>query len=196
MKNIPNGDWATYYENTKNYPTSPLLIKALEFVKSKNKAIDIGGGKTLRDARHLLSLGFETTSIDKEETVAVVAQEITSDKFHFYTTAFANFDFSVNKYDIASAMYSLPFNLPEDFDKVFDRVKKSLVTDGIFCGQFFGSNDEWSNNPQLTFHAKENVLTLLDGMDIILLEEKEVDGRTTDGTPKHRHIFDVIARKK
>ncbi len=196
MTTTPKNSWAQYFENTKNYPVSPLLIKALEYVKFKNKAIDIGGGASLRDTRHLISLGFETTIIDKEEAIALAAQEITSDKFHFYTTAFANFDFSVNKYDIASAMYSLPFNLPEDFDKVFENIKKSLVKDGVFCGQFFGERDEWHNNPKMSFHSKEEVTALLNGMEIILLEEKEHDGKTANSTPKHWHLFDVIARKK
>lgn len=196
MTTTPKNSWAEYYENTKNRPTSALLIKALEYVKSKNKAIDIGGGATLKDARYLLSLGFETTIIDKEEIVAASAKEIRSEKFHYYITSFADFDFPENEYDIASAMYALPFNSPEDFDRIFENIKKSLVKDGIFCGQFFGNNDEWHLNPKMSFHSKKQVIRLLDGMEIIFLEEKEYDGKIANGSPKHWHLFDVIARKK
>jgi hypothetical protein len=32
--------------------------------------------------------------------------------------------------------------------------------------------------------------------DIVLFDEKEFDGKTADGSPKHWHVFDIIARKK
>jgi tellurite methyltransferase len=196
MTNTSNIDWVKHFENTKNTPTSPLLLKALEYVKLKNKAIDIGGGGTLKDTRYLLSLGFETTIVDKEKLVEVAADEIKSDRLKVFVSDFADFDFPSTEYDIASAMYSLPFNRPSDFENVFYKVINSLVKDGIFCGQFFGNHDGWHNNPQITFFPKEKAMTLLASMDVIHFEEKEFDGKTADGSPKHWHVFDIIARKK
>lgn len=187
-------DWQEYYEITKNKPPTKLLIKALENVAAKNKAIDIGGG-ALKDTRYLLEQGFDVTVVDKADLMAKEAEAIKSDKLHYFVSSFADFDFPKSEYDIASAMYSLPFNPPDSFDAVFTRIKESLVNGGIFCGQCFGVRDEWSTNQKMTFHTKEQVEKLLSDMEVILLDEEEKDDRTANGTPKHWHIFHFIAKK-
>ena len=189
-------DWPNYFEDTKNYPPAPLLIKALEYVRIKNKALDIGGGGTLKDTKFLLSQGFETTILDKEKVVETAARKIKSAKLKFFITDFVDFDFPQNEYDIAAAIYSLPFVQRNEFPEVFNRIKRSIVKGGIFCGQFFGDRDGWNLNKTLTFLTKEKARSLLEGMDIIVFEEKEFDGKTADRAPKHWHVFDIIARKE
>jgi hypothetical protein len=45
----------------------------------------------------------------------------------------------------------------------------------------------------MTFHARPEVEALLDGMQILRLEETEQDGHAASG-PKHWHTFDILAR--
>ncbi len=194
--NSASKNWEDYFKDTKNYPPSPLLVQAMDYVQVKNKAIDIGGGGTLKDTKYLLSQGFETTIIDKEQAVEAACLNIKSKKLKFVISDFVEFDFPPNKFDIAAAIYSLPFTQPEKFSEVFDRIKKSLVTDGIFCGQFFGDRDGWHLNTNLTFVTRAKAQSMLDDLDTLLFNEKEFDGKTANGTPKHWHVFDVIARKK
>ena len=186
--------WAEYYQLTKNKPPSKLLIKALGYLANTSKAIDIGGG-ALKDTHYLLEQGFDVTVVDKADLMVKEAEAIKSDRFHYFVSAFADFDFPKNEYNIASAMYSLPFNPPESFEAVFARIKNSLVKDGIFCGQCFGVRDEWSTNQKMTFHTKEQVENLLSDMEVILLDEEEKDDKTANGTPKHWHVFHFIAKK-
>lgn len=187
-------DWAEYYEITKNKPPTKLLVKALGYITNKNRAIDLGGG-ALKDTRYLLEQGFDVTVVDKADLMAKGAETIQSDTLHFFISAFNDFNFPKNTYDIASAMYSLPFNHPESFEEVFAKIKDSLVKGGIFCGQCFGVRDDWSANQKMTFHTKEQVEKLLSDMEIILFDEEEKDGKTANGMPKHWHIFNFIARK-
>ena len=119
-------DWAEFYEITKDKPPTKLLIKALGYVTNKYKAIDIGGG-ALKDTRFLLEQGFDVTVFDKADLMAKEAEVIKSNRFHYFVSSFADFDFPKSEYDIASAMYALPFNFPESFDAVFGRIKQSLV---------------------------------------------------------------------
>ncbi len=195
MDNKSTSNWDNYYENTKNYPPAPLLVKALEYVETIGKAIDIGGGGTLKDTLFLLSKGFDTTVVDKEDVIAVSVEKVGSDKLHFFVSSFSDFDFPVNEYDLAAAIYSLPFTPPKDFERVFEKVKSSLVQNGVFCGQFFGDRDGWKDNSNLTFVTKEKAMSMLDGMEVLHFEEKEFDGKTADGSAKHWHVFDIIARK-
>ncbi len=187
--------WLKYFENTKSYPPAPLLVKAMEYVKVKNKAIDIGGGGTLKDTQYLLSQGFETTIIDKEKVVEDAVQHVKSNKLKFFLTDFADFHFPQNEYDVAAAIYSLPFIHSSKFVGVFEGIKKSLVKNGIFCGQFFGNRDEWHLNKKLTFVTKEEAQSMLADMNVILFDEKEFEGKTADGHRKHWHVFDIIAKK-
>ncbi len=188
-------NWVTYYENTKGLPPAPLLVQAMEHVHVKKSAIDIGGGGTLKDTKYLLSQGFETTIIDREEAVGVAVQHIQSSTLKFFLTDFADFVFPQNAYDLAAAIYSLPFTQPHAFARVFTDIQTSLVDDGIFCGQFFGNRDGWHLNPNLTFVTREAAQSMLSGMRVILFNEREFDGKTADGKPKHWHVFDIIARK-
>lgn len=196
VKDITRKDWTEYYEITKNNPPSKLLVKALEYVKNKNKAIDIGGG-ALKDTRYLLSLGFDVAVIDKDALMVEQAKTISSEKLHPIISSFEDFDFQENTFDIANAAFSLPFNSPITFDRVFQSIKNSLVKDGIFCGQFFGKNDTWATTrKEMTLHTKEDVESLLSDMEILYFNEEESDGTTANGSPKHWHIFHCIARKK
>ena len=183
-----------YYKITADNPPSKLLIKALGFVKNKNKAIDIGGG-ALKDTKYLLDQGFNVNVVDKSELMAIEAKKILSKKIHYAVSAFANFDFPENTFDLAAAMYSLSFNPPETFIGVIEKIKKSLVQGGIFCGQLFGVRDEWSNRKEMTFLTKIQVQELFSDMEIISFEEEDADGTIANGTKKHWHVFHIIAKK-
>lgn len=188
-------NWKDHYKITRDKPPTKLLIKALDYVENRAKAIDLGGG-ALRDTRFLIDQGFDVLVVDKECLMAVEAEKIKTEKLNYIVSDFANFNFPANEYDIASTMYALPFNPPESFDSVLNKIKHSLVRGGIFCGQFFGDRDEWHTNIKMTFHTKEQVKNLLSDMEVILIDEEERDNITTNGTPKHWHVFHFIARKK
>lgn len=187
-------DWSDYYKATQAKPPRPLLVKALEQVSHKDKAIDIGGG-ALNDSKYLLNQGFEVTVIDKSPLVEQEAKNIPSNKLTSITTSFEDFNFPKEEYDLASAMFSLPFTPPNQFTEVFEKVKNSLKKGGIFCGQFFGDRDEWKTNTDMTFHTKEQVQELLKDLEIISFSEDEKDAKTAKGDMKHWHLFHIIARK-
>ena len=46
----------------------------------------------------------------------------------------------------------------------------------------------------MAFHTRHQTETLLDGLDILCLEETERDGHAFSG-PRHWHTFDILARK-
>jgi cyclopropane fatty-acyl-phospholipid synthase-like methyltransferase len=186
--------WGEYYQITKAKPPRKLLVEALEYVVKKDKAIDIGAG-ALRDTKYLLERGFDVTAVDQSPLIVEMATEISSDKLHAIVSSYADLAFPKEAFDLASAMYALPFNPPESFDEMFKRVKGSLVKGGIFCGQLFGDHDEWKDNSKMTFHTSKEAKELFSDMEMIKFEEKEEDDFTANGTAKHWHFFNIIARK-
>lgn len=186
---MTNIDWSEYYKGTAGNPPHPLLIKALEFISNKDKALDLGAG-ALNETKYLLEQGFEVTAVDQSPLVAEMAKQIQSPKLHVITASFENFDFSRNSYDLIVALFALPF-MENNFESVFARIKSSLKNGGIFCGQFFGNRDQRKNNTNRTFHTKEQVMDLLSDLEVLSFEEEEkMKG------DMNAHIFHVIARKK
>lgn len=186
--------WSGYYDATRAKPPRPLLVKALGYVAEKGKALDLGAG-ALNDTRYLLDQGFEVVAVDKSPQVQDEAKSISSDKLHVQISSFEDFIFPENTFDLVSAMFALPFTLPENFNKVFFSLIQSLKKGGVFCGQFFGTRDGWASEPKMTFHSEEQVKTLLNGLEILYFNEEEKDGKTARGDAKHWHVFHVIARK-
>ncbi len=187
-------DWSSYYQVTSELPPSKLLVRALEYVEHRGRALDLGAGG-LKDTRYLLGLGFRVTAVDAEPSVSVAVEQLGSDRVTTVTARFEDVVLAERSFDLVSAMFSLPFVEPASFDRVFAMLKDSLVAGGIFCGQFFGVRDQWAQNPAMTFHTRGHIDALLAGMQELLIEEREYDGTTANGSPKHWHVFHVIARK-
>jgi tellurite methyltransferase len=194
MSDLTKSKNSEFYKITKNRPPSLLLIKALEFAKQKNTALDLGCGAG-RDTRYLVEQGFRVTAIDvSPQTESLIRELPNQENIMYETTSFE--DFQPAKYDLVNAQWSLPFTNKESFDEVWLKVIDSINQGGIFVGQLFGVNDEWNTaDSKMTFHTRIQVETLLKGLDIMELKEEDIDSTIANGTPKHWHVFHIIAKK-
>src|SRR5258708_24742415 len=149
-------DWSEFYEITRNKPPSPLLVKSLKFVVSKNKALDLGAG-SLRDTKFLLSSGFKSvTAVDSDSSIIKEGNTVNDKRLEIANTSFDSFNYQPGEYDLLSAQFSLPFEVPDKFKDVWNKIKSSIRKNGIFTGQFFGVNDEWNiPGKKMTFHTKD-----------------------------------------
>ncbi len=178
--------WNDYIKKTKNSNPRPLLVEALQYVE-KGKALDLGCGAG-NDTRFLKEKGFEVASVDSNEGV----KEFVPDAI---TSSFEDFNFGQG-YDLVSAQYALPFNPPDSFNTMFKRLTKSLKSAGIFTGQFFGKEDSWSSNKNMTFHSENEGKDLLALYKIHVFREEKKHGKTVSGEDKFWHVFHVIAEKR
>lgn len=189
-----NSSWKQYYKNTAGRPPRKELVEAVVLVENKGFALDLGAG-AMQDSIYLLEQGFkEVVAVDLESSVKGMAP--TDQRLQVIISSFEDFNFPDNKFDLVNAQFSLPFTHPQHFARVFNSVKKSLKKNGVFVGQLFGDRDEWNKNQDMTFLSKDNVLSLLDDMEVIKMQEEERDGKTAAGNEKHWHLFNLILRKK
>jgi tellurite methyltransferase len=188
--------WNTYFERIKENPPRPLLVEALNFVKEKNEAIDLGSG-ALNDVRYLVSQGFNhVTAVDQEPLAKDIINEFPESTVDYRISTFEEFDFKDNRYDLVNAQFSLPFIAQENFSEIFGKIISSLKLEGIIAGQFLGTNDEWNKEDKtMSFHSIEEANSLLNELEVIKLEEKEYDKNTAAGDLKHWHVINFIARK-
>ena len=188
--------WEEYVAQTKDIKPRPFLVKAVEFVKEKNEAVDLGSG-ALNDVRYLVSKGFKhVTALDSKPVAKDIIKNFPADFVTYVINSFEEFEFAESKYDLISAQYALPFNPKESFNRVIGSIIKSLIPGGVFTGQFFGDRDEW-NTPEskMTFVTKEQAQHLLKDLKVVLFTEEDKEGNTAAGKMKHWHVFHFITTK-
>jgi SAM-dependent methyltransferase len=185
--------WEDFYKITKDHPPWPLLIKVVSFVPHKERALDLGCGAG-RDTRYLLAQGFHVTAVDNSPHAIALLAHLPQHNLRLVQSSFQDFVFET--YDLVSAQFALPFNPKESFYEVFARVKDAIKPGGVFVGQLFGIHDEW-NTPasSMTFLTREQVEALFTGMNMLEFREVNEDGHIADGTPKHWHVYHIIAQK-
>lgn len=189
---MSNHAWREYHKATATNGPRQLLVEALPYTRKREHALDLGSGAG-NDARFLLEQGFMyVDAVDSSAHAAINLPE----EVHFWQMPFDAFGFPIDTYDLINAQYALPFNGPKTFAAMFTKLAHSLKVDGIFTGQFFGPEDDWSGDPNMTFHSREEIVRLLDGFAIIVEREEKRSGPTALGGDKFWHVFHIIARKK
>lgn len=189
-------DWAGYYAWSAGREPRPLLLAACQEQGpgQGRMAIDLGCGDGT-DALELLARGWSVTAVDATEAgLKLLSARIpaaAADRIRVICASFSETD--LPRAQLIHAGFSLPFCLPQAFPGTWARIRQALAPGGIFAGQLFGIRDSWADDPDMTFHARPEVEVLLDGLQILRLEETEQDGHAASG-PKHWHTFDILAR--
>jgi ubiquinone/menaquinone biosynthesis C-methylase UbiE len=190
--------WGNYVEKTKERGPRELLVEALPYSHKRDEALDLGAG-ALNESRYLLEQGFKrVTAMDQKLLAKEIAESLPPEKFKYVLASFDDFNFPENKFDLVNAQYSLQFNPKESFDTLFEKIKRSLIKEGVFTGQIFGDRDEWKDSEmEINLHDKKGVERLLSDMEIIkLLEVEKDEPSATRSAIKHWHYFDIIARAR
>ena len=104
-------------------------------------------------------------------------------------------DFPLGRYDVVIAGFSLFFLNAHQFGEFWPRLVAAILPGGLFAGQLLGVRDEWAERGYST-HTADDVHRLLGDFEILYFEEVERDGETAVRTPKHWHVFHVVARKR
>lgn len=185
--------WSNFYHITRNSPPWPRLVRAVALLGHTGEALDLGCGAG-RDTRYLLEQGFTVTAVDREAASLAKLADLPTEHLRLVQSAFE--DFTFGEYDLINAHFALPFMRPDLFALVLARLKASLKPGGIFVGQFFGAHDTWNTAENaMTFFTHEEAEDQLKGLEVVEFEEEDRDGATADGTPKHWHVFHIIARQ-
>lgn len=206
-------DWANYYTAIATQPPRHTLVRTLTHLdrlarshppssSTPQHALDLGSGSG-RDTLLLLERGWHVHAIDAEaQAIAILHQRVT-DRARRDSSFGQHLSTQTCRFEqiqwppalqLVNASFSLPFCPPDHFPKVWQALRRSLQPNGWFCGQFFGDRDEWSTYANVVSLSRTALLRLFDGATIVELEEAEYDGQTATGTPKHWHIFHVIAQ--
>ena len=186
-----------YYDNTKNAEPNYIVKEFIKLNVRPGNAVELGCGAG-RDTVYLIKNGWNVLAIDKENVKSRIVEKLSKDELKKFKFSKQKFEcIELEKNDLIVSNFSLSFCNKNDFEKLWNKIRNSILNDGYFVGNFFGVNDSWSvTKPQMLFLSKEQVIELFDGFEIVFFEEIEKDSLTALGKLKHWHFFNVIARKQ
>jgi SAM-dependent methyltransferase len=192
--------WADYYEKLRDRPPRHTVLTALQSFGAPppgHLAVDLGCGDG-RDVVEMLRRGWRVVAVDAEPMALRQLQarpdmpagaEVTPVVGRFEQVALPPGFIWLN------SSFALPLCAPADFHHLWCDIRNGLLPGGRFSGQWYGERDSWAGRPGITFIARQEARELLDGLEIEMFEEEEVDRVTPRGNPKHWHIFHIVARK-
>ena len=187
--------WERFIRITAGEPPWPRLARAAAMFEQPGDALDVGAGGG-RDTAHLLREGWRVTAVDSSPFAATALKRMPRQRNLQFILSPTQ-DFEPGIYDLVNAQFSLPFIPPADFDRAVRRLQASVRPGGVMAATFFGPHDEWNiEGADLTFSTREEVERTWRGWELVELTEVDEDSHTADGTPKHWHVFHVIARRR
>jgi tellurite methyltransferase len=187
-------DWSDYYDAVRGRPAHETLLEALNRFDKPGQAVDLGCGDG-RDTVELLRREWRVFAVDAEEEAIERLRARVGDSNALQTQVAPFEKAEWPRADLLNASFSLPFCPPDRFPDVWERIRTSIAPGGRFSGHLFGERDGWAGEEDMTFQSREAAEGLFDGFELERFDEEEEDGETAVGTPKHWHVFHVVARR-
>jgi trans-aconitate methyltransferase len=192
-----DADWDAFYRAISPREPRPLLARALAAWGDAppGAALDLGAGDGT-ETFALLASGWRVTAVDSSVASAgrlrdgVGADDAGSLEIQTVAIQYATF----SDVDLVYAGYSLPFIPPMHFEATWARIRAALTPGAILAADLFGPHDSWAGDPTMNFHDRATVEALLDGLELIDLQEQDSDGDAVSG-PKHWHVLEFVARQ-
>ena len=192
--------WAEYYDKLRDRPPRRTVIAALDHFGPAPEdplAIDLGCGDG-RDVVEMLRRGWRVVAVDAEPEALKRLQARPLPAGSDLTPIVGRFEDVPMPLGVklVNSSFAMPLCEPDDFRRLWQRIREALPAGGRFSGQWYGPRDSWVGRPGMTFLGRDEALALLDDFDLEMFEEEEDDGVTPRGNAKHWHIFHIVARKR
>ena len=195
--------WDTYAHQTADStaPQRSLVVALEHYQKNYNKpgnVIDLGSG-TGKDTLYLLKNKWNVLAIDfSSKAIEILEKRSESYSAQLQTEVVDFLEMELpDNIDLINATYSLPFVAPNQFLQVWNNIDQHLRSGGYFVGNFFGTDDDFSEvNNQVTVLNEQQIRCLFKHYNIKYFKERKINSNNMNGQQKHWHIWDVVAEKQ
>lgn len=192
-------DWAAYYRHSRGRPPRPLFVKGMAAVESggvpRGRAVEIGFGDGT-ETLALLHAGWQVTAVDPTPVAAEALRAAVpgADGPRLDIITAPAEEAELPPFDLLYAGYALSFIRRESFRRFWAHVRDRLRPGGFVVANVFGVRDTWADDPGMTFIARGDVDRMVDGLEVVAIDEEDADGDSFAGR-KHWHVFDIVARR-
>ena len=172
--------WSAYYQATAGREPRPLFFKGMAGVEAAGmpagQAIEIGFGDGT-ETLALLSAGWQVLAIDPTPEAAsglrAKVRDTDADRLEILTAPAQAVE--LPPFDLLYAGYSLPFIDSKSLPPFFAEMRRALRPGGLLVVNLFGVRDSWVGNPAMTFLELDAVKALIDGLDVLALDEEDAE---------------------
>ena len=187
--------WVRYNAGQGNRPVRPLCRSAMDRAGPPGQAVDLGCGSGV-ETRALLNAGWQVHAVDGSpetrplllRTIGGVHNRLTVEVAHYAELT------SFPPADLIYAGYSLPYQPPDSFGRIWELLRTALRPGGLLAVDLFGDHDSWAGDESMTFLTGTQARALFDGLELLSWDEEDEDGPAFGGA-KHWHVYTAIARR-
>lgn len=196
---VEEPDWAAYYRYTAGRAPRDLFERARAAWAATGRepglAVEIGFGDGTESAE-LLAAGWRVLAVDAQQAAAdVLEARVPPAQRDRLTIAVASAEtVDLPPADLVYSGFSLPYLGPDRFSVAWRRLVDALAPGGLLVVNLFGDRDDYAGEPDVAFADRATVDRLLDGLEVVELDEHEEDAGSFGG-PKHWHLFDIVAAR-
>ena len=199
---MSRSDWAAYYRQTIGRAPRALFERGMRALSAARmepgQAVEVGFGDGTETVA-LLRAGWSVLAIDATSQAAdVLSPQVPDGSTDRLVIRIASAEMvELPDFDLLYAAYALSFLEPAAFNSFWDQVRERLRPRAFLVVNIFGVHDTWAGRSaarSMTFLDGAAVRRLLDGLEVISLDEEDEDGDSFSG-PKHWHVFDIVARR-
>ncbi|MFC0676151.1 class I SAM-dependent methyltransferase [Brachybacterium hainanense] len=186
--------FSQYNAAQRGRPVRRLALRGAELAgpAAGRTAVELGSGIGI-EAAHLAGLGWEVRSYDADPSVEEPMRELAARApVTHRTVSLEDPGLVLPPCHLLLSCATLPFTRREAFPDLWRRIREAVQPGGVLALDLFGDRDGWAGH-EGTFLSRTEVEELLDGLDVLDLEEREHEGRSFAG-PKHWHVLTVLAR--
>ena len=191
-------DFAAYNIAQRGRPVRPLATRAVGAWSASDQvaapvALELGAGIGI-EAAHLASEGFRVHTYDVDPGVEDAMLALAESHPIRHRTVRLEELTVLPSADLILSCATLSFVPRADFAGLWQLLRNSLRPGGVLAVDLFGQRDDWAGTDGF-YPSRTELDGLLEGLDVLALDEREHDGRSFAG-PKHWHTFQVIARRR
>lgn len=190
-----------YYQQSMYAEIRPGLTYAFGIATGGGIAIDCGCGAG-SNITHLRAEGYAVHAFDIDDrAISLCTERFAGDpEVLLSVDSFGRFNYPSADLIVADA--SLFFCPADEFQLFLEKVRLSLMPNGVFCGAFLGERDTMASGEfdvdkhwgEVLVLTEDEIRQCFNDYRIHQFVEHEVDGTSATGDPHHWHIFDVVAK--
>jgi len=186
--------WSAYNDAQAGRMPRPLCREVLGYAGPGDGrlAVDLGCGSGIETAA-MVEAGWRVFAADADTSTPTRVAHLLGPEAPVEVVVASFEEVRLPRADLVYAGYALPFVPPAHFPDVWSRAREALRPGGWLAVDLLGDRDGGAGQRAMTFLDRKSLDDLVQGLELVSLEEEDEDGRSFSG-PKHWHVFHLVAR--